>query len=310
MYDTLGLRLYVERGARVLDTLTPILTDVSEHIFNGGDLWISGNLGNLKITANSYQVRVKEGSLCKWYLGDNLQVLGKSDTGRAIEALSDVLHLPMAEADVLRLDVAANVILKHPVSCYLEHLGQCRYYKRLQEPDGIYYTQGAQRLCLYDKIAEVRKQGEDVPELYQGRNVLRYESRYLKRVPARLGRLELKASTLYADDFHREIVRRWHNQYTAICKENEILVNLGMVNSKRDFYRLGTLALVEMAGGESELLEQIAAAQKKGLTPKQAYDLRRAVRDACRADGSVTMQAGECRELDTKIADVAKICGG
>ena len=96
-----------------------------------------------------------------------------------------------------------------------------------------------------------------MPELYLGRNVLRYEQRYTKRVAQRLNRPELRAAGLYEDGLHRELVRRWHEAYRQIHKINESTINFAMVKTKKDFYKLGTLSLIERAGGTNEMLAQI-----------------------------------------------------
>ena len=84
-------------------------------------------------------VNLKDGSLCKYYLGDNFQTLGRGDTKQAIEMLSDTLHLPLHKATVTRIDIAQNYIVKHPTSVYFNHLGNCMFNERLVQPDGLYY---------------------------------------------------------------------------------------------------------------------------------------------------------------------------
>lgn len=305
MFDTIGLRLRGGSvgGANFLEAVPPLLTATSIHHFEDGGVSITGKLGNLTISCSEWAVKIKEGSLCKWYLGDNLQALGKADTKRAIEALCDTLYLPFDKADVTRLDVSNNFVMKRPVSLYLEHLGNLTWSKRLVEPDGIYYKQRDRRLCFYDKIKEQRALGCDIPELYRERQVLRYEQRYLERIPARLNLPTLTAKMLTEAEIYTTLINNWRDAYKAIHKINETEINWGMVKNKKDLYKIGLIALCEIAGGEQELLEQIARAQKRGMTAKQAYDLRQAVMSATRIDGALSFQSDAIKELDTKVND-------
>ena len=115
MFDTINFKLTRSdyNGADFLSEVPCYITDVSEHLYSNG-IVITGSLGNLKISCNEYQVKVKDGSLCKWYLGDNLQTMNRKDTKMAIEKLSDLLHIPMNKAMVTRIDVSQNFIMKHP----------------------------------------------------------------------------------------------------------------------------------------------------------------------------------------------------
>ena len=74
---------------------TPQYFDVTgQHCFNGANV-ITGNLKGFRISVSERGVNLKDGSLCKYYLGDNFQTLGRGDTKQAIEMLSDTLHLPL-----------------------------------------------------------------------------------------------------------------------------------------------------------------------------------------------------------------------
>ena len=140
MFDSVNFKLTRSDYDRAdfLSEVPCYITDVSEHHFQNGVVF-TGSLGNLKVSCNEYQIKVKDGSLCKWYLGDNLQTMGRKDTERAVEKLSDLLHLPMDKAQVTRIDVSQNFIMKHPPSVYLNHLGVLKGATRLEEPNTLYY---------------------------------------------------------------------------------------------------------------------------------------------------------------------------
>lgn len=310
MYDTINFKLSSADVPNV-DFLqeTPCFLDdatLAFHNFNGEQV-VTGSVGNLKVSINHYQIKVKDGSLCKWYLGDNFKTMGRGDTQRAIEQLSDTLHLPMDKATITRIDIAQNFIVKHPPTVYLNHLGVLKYAKRLQEPDGLYYTRSTERLCFYDKIKEQRASGEAIPELYKGRNVLRYEQRYTKRLSCQLNVEAVTGALLYDEAFYMALIKRWRDTYNGINKVNDITLNFQAMTSKRQLYKMGVLSMVERVGGEVEMINQINEAQKRGdLTSKQAFDLRKEVKEACKVKEGLTVESEAIAELDKKIIEAVR----
>jgi len=308
MYDTVFLRLTQAEvnGVDFLEEVPCFLEDVGEHIYSGFP-FITGNLNGLKVTANRYQLKVKDGSLCKYLLGDNFQTMGRGDTQRAIEKLSDTLHLPMGKAVVTRMDIAQNFIVKHPPQVYLNHLGALRYANRLQEPSGLYYSLNGGRLCFYDKNKEQKSKREEIPDLYNGRNVLRYERRYTQRIAAKFGVAEVTGAMLYDEAFYIEALNRWKADYQAIQKINDITLNFQAMKTKQELYKMGILSLTEQAGGQVEMINQINEAQQRGeLTKKQAYDLRVAVNEACQLKEGLTVPNEAIQELDKKVAEAVR----
>ena len=91
--------------------------------------------------------------------------------------------------------------MRHPVSVYLEHLGALRYFERGGTVNSLYYYGNGKEINIYDKNMERASAGEPIPELYAGRNVLRYEMRYTKRLPRQLNRPYVTAADLYDRTF-------------------------------------------------------------------------------------------------------------
>lgn len=308
MYDTVNFRLK-QYGAGGIDFLaeTPCYFDVTgTHNFKGETV-LSGSLNGLRVTVSRSGVNIKDGSLCKWYLGDNFQTMGRGDVKRAIENLSDTLHLPMDKANVTRLDIAQNFIVKHPTDVYYNHLGILMYAQRLQQPDGLYYSQTGRRLVFYDKIKEQKNKREPVPELYAGRNVLRYEQRYTSRIATQLKTTEITGALLYDEAFYIKLLNGWRDAYGSIQKINDVSINFEAMKTKQDLYKMGVLSLMERTGGQMEMFNQITEAQKRGeLTSKQAYDLRQAVNDACRVKENLSIPNDAIKELDKKVNEAVK----
>lgn len=308
MFDTINFKITQDKagGVDFLEEIPCFLDNVGEHVYNGFTC-ISGNLNGLNVTVNRYQVKVKDGSLCKFALGDNYQTMGRRDTQRAIELLSDTLHLPMDKATVTRLDIAQNIILIHPTSVYLNHLGVLRYATRLQEPTGLYYSLKCGRLCFYDKNREQAKHREQIPDLYKGRNVLRYEQRYTQRLASKLGVPEVTGSLLYNEAFYMSLLDRWRDTYKAIHKINDVTFNFEAMTTKSKLMQMGLLLLVEHAGGQLEMITQIKEAQKRGeLSKKQAFDIRKAVNEACQIKEGLIVPNEAIKELDKKVIEAVR----
>lgn len=309
MFDTVNFKLTAAEveGVSFIDETPCYLAEVGTHQYNSGEIVITGKLDGLRVTLNRWQVKVKDGSLCKWYLGDNFKSMGRGDVQRAVERLSDELHLPMNLATVTRLDVACNFITQHPAEVYINHLGVLAYAKRLLQPSGLYYQRRDEGLCFYDKNREQRARGKPIPDLYQGRNVLRYEQRYTHRLASVLGVPAVTGATLYDERFYIAVLDRWHYTYNAIRKINDIQLDFQAMKSKQQLYRFGVLSLIERAGGEVEFIAQIAEAQKRGdLTAKQAHDLRQAVKAACQEREGLTVKSEAIDELNKKVAEAVR----
>ena len=310
MYDTVGMRLFIEegRGIRPLEDIPHLLDRLTACSQLTDNEYVSGLLGGLFITVRPHSVRVSRGSLCKWHFGDNYRTLDRRSAQEAVEHLSDTLHLPMNEADITRLDFGSNLIMKHPIAVYLAHLGALRYHKRNEASNGLYYCGNGKELNFYNKNRERASAGEPVPELYAGRNVLRYEIRYTERIPKQLNRPFVTAADLYDRTFFNDMLHRWRDTYRAIQKINDITPDFSMITRKSDLNRLGVLALVEKYGGQQKFIGYIRTACADGvLTKKQAHDLREAVNDACKLRPGLTSTSEAVEELDGKIRAAVKM---
>ena len=305
MYDNLDF--YLPRDKVNIDFLREIpkrLERTSEHFFNeGNDISVTGYLGTLKVCVSKNSVKVKDSSICKWYLGDNLQTMFRGDIERSIIKLSDLLGLPMELSNVTRVDLAQNIIVKHDLEVYLNHLGALQYYNRLTQNNGLYYQNGNGQLLFYGKIHESKIKGVPVPPIYQNRNLLRYERRFKKDLNKQFNMAELTVKSLYLEDFYVGIIDRWYNDYQRIKKLTDIHFDYTMVTGKKEVYQQSVLYYVQQRGGLLNVLSEIKEAQKKKeLTPKQALDLRAVYSEACQNE-LLTSKSEVIAELDSKMKE-------
>lgn len=308
-YDTINFKLQQSEvnGCIFIEEIPCYLNNVSEHYYPDGSVAVVGDVGCYRVSVNRKQLKVKDCSLTKWFLGDNFKEMSRGDTQRAIEKLSDLIHVPMDKAVVTRLDFAINIITKHPVTVYLNHLGELNHYCRMEQPTSLYYTQNKEQFVFYDKVKEQKRAGGIIPELYRDRQVLRIEQRYIKRVSDRLNYPYVSGAMLYDVEFFNMLYRRLGDTYKSIKKINDFTINIEAMKSKKDLYKLGVLSLIQQAGGVTEMLEQIKEAQERGgLTKKQALDLRTAVNEASKVTDDIVVPNEAIAELDEKINKAIK----
>ncbi len=258
MLDTVNFKITRDEveGVDFLSEITPYLNPegLAVHDFSGLQV-VTGKIGNLKVSISDRQVKVKDGSLCKWMLGDNYQSMGRGDIKRAVERLSNMLHLPMDKAIITRLDVGLTIPVKEPTANYFNHLGVLSYAQRLQQPNSLYYYRHSQaeRLCFYDKNREQRDHREPIPDLYRDCNVLRYEQRYMARLPSLLGVAQITGEMLYDESFYISLLDRWRDSYQAIRKINDITLNFQAIltSSLRHPKRLNSPTAVVESGAQA-----------------------------------------------------------
>lgn len=165
------------------------------------------------------------GSLPKFVHGCNVAPLSAKEIEEALDILSERLGVNIKFARITRIDIAYTFAMDDTVSKYLECLGDLSRHKRLEVAKGqtLNYVQGKNitKLSFYDKRAEMNDRSIEIPEAYQGKNLLRYEYRFHN---ASIRYLSIKFGTpidgimLLNESFHQYLVQKWLEQYMAIIK--------------------------------------------------------------------------------------------
>lgn len=309
MYDSLDMRLTRMEIGHVdfLNEIPQFCDKVITHTYPDGEYSYTGILENLSVSISRNSVGVKDGSFCKWLLGNNLQTMGRNDVKLGLEKLSDILHLPMDKATVSRIDIAQNIMLKYPIEIYLNHLGYCGNIKPSEQPNGVYYHQKNLSFCLYEKIKEQKAAKNPIPELFKKQNCMRMELRLKSRLAATLKRGSITGAMLYNEAFYLEMVNLWGSYYKSIQKINDIQINFSEIKTRTDFRRYSSIDWVAQNGGQAAIINQIKNAQKmNGLTAKQAHDLKKEVEAANNIENGFTRQSEAIIELDRKIDEAIK----
>lgn len=306
MYDTINLRLLNHGNNDYAKNILPYLEEVAEHYLQN-QRTITGNVGRLYIEASKTELKIRGGSICKWYLGDNFQTMRKTDMKAAIEKLSDIIHVPIKKAEVTRIDIGQNFLMRFCPVVYLGYLGDLSRTQRLQQSNGLYYKTDRRILCFYDKIKE-SKYSQKIPPLYKDKNILRYEIRFCKNIAYQMGVNELRAEMLYNGRFYISLLNRWRDNYNNIQKIKKSSMGFSKVKTKRDLYKMGVATYIGIRGGTLKVIEDINELfYKGGITKAQAYDLKQAVKEAGEFNPDVVDGSDDViEELSTKVNEAIK----
>jgi hypothetical protein len=307
MYDNIDLAVSKKQnpGTNFLQSIPQFLTVVLSKGNNQYGEFITGYLDNLKVSITANRVKIYDCSLCKYYLGDNFKTLSKGDTKRAIEKISDNLHLPFHMAHITRIDFAKNLIMQYNERLYLPYLGEAKYYNRLEQNNGLYYNNHIRQLVFYGKEYEQRIKKQPIPELYQNRNVLRYELRFKKQLGKQLKQSEITALLLYDEVFYSSLMKRWRNEYLAIQKINSKLIYMKPTGSKKELAEnLALYTILEL--GQAQILNKVKEWQLSGeINKKQAYDLRTFIKQI--SSTPIDDQSNDLiNELNRKVKEAAR----
>lgn len=298
-YDTVDLELSADDVPEV-----SFLLEIPQYIHETGKyhgankrVCAYGNLDNLRVRIKSECIRI-EGSISKWYLGNNIQPLSLDDTKRAFEKLSSILHLPIEKAYVKRLDLAACLVMKYLPSIYYNHLGRAGNTFPQYMDNGIYYNlPNEEQLLFYDKTIESKGH---VPDEYKGQHLLRYERRFFKP--------NILVGQLLDEDYYTLLIREWIKGYDLITKIKEITLNLDAIKGTKDFARVGILTLASLFGGILKLEQEIENGRIMGkLTSKQKSDLFKFIAQANDVEYGLTKVSPLIAELNETMESIKEL---
>ena len=300
MFDTVHLWLGQDSVSNSLLAEVPNLnlTHIGEHS-RDGHLSITGNLENLRISISNNGISAK-GSLPKFYLGDNFQTLQRQDISNAIGKLSDEMHLDFNQAKVTRLDMAQNLLMSYPPGAYYKFLGNCCYYKRLEQPESILYVNSQRQIHFYNKVAEAKHRRLEIPPVWSNQNVLRYEYRMIKRVSKRL-KMDLRISDLSNENIYIDLVNKYIEQYKEIIKFQKSTIELKNIKSPKDVHKQILAMAYSRLGQEAfEIVEELRLLN--AFDKKEYYSrLKKDIKELA-SIGEVKTDSEELvQELDQKI---------
>jgi len=312
MYDTLYLWLPNEaiKESGYLQRVPTLLTNTKEtYKQDTREVYYTGSILGMSASVSDAGISLK-GSICKSYLNDNFKTLTRQDTQRAIEQIQDFTHLPINQAKTSRIDFAQSFIVSQDPNFFYQFLGECNHYKRLTQPKSLYYQNGMRTKLFYNKIADGKAKGQIIPSIWANKHILRYELRYMSRLPYQFNKAQIQAKDLYNEVFYMDMVERWIKEYESINKNNSILDKMNIQNIKKpnDVFMQFALLYIKVSGINEaiEVVEQLKAQNQ--FKHKEYYSrLKADIKKLCKSE-VLTENSSLVAELDKKVKQVKEYC--
>lgn len=307
MYDK--VKLWAAR-TRATPDVSKFLSKAKEQIdHDTGEVCTFGSLEGLKVSVYAGRISII-GSLAKYLYPNNIYPLDRHTTAQAIEKLSDILHLSIADAKVTGLEFGTQFIMTHPVESYLSKLGDMPKLERCHFDVGtLYYKhKGKQQpkvFCFYDKKADAAAKGMVLPDGFADANLLKYEMRLNGRLPQQLGVPDVTASTLSEKLFYRLMMKRYQESYFSISKYNQMKTDvMSDIKTVSDAFDVFVARLISQSGQTQTdgFMEELKEA-KVFDDRKCYYRLKKRIQEvATKAGASVSDEL--IKELDDEIKNV------
>ena len=267
---------------------------------------IRGNFKNLKIEINNYTLKIS-GSLPKFLLGNNIEILTCSQVKEAITKISQELGVDIRKAKVVRLDISACFFMKNKVEDYFPILDSRKSLKRsnIKKETLMFINKSKEKtkhIMLYDKTKEMEDKGSEIPDRYKNKNILRYEIQIFKRIKKELGISELTADLLFDKQFYNNAIEYLIKEYERI--EKKPTINFGAIDksqkSKEIVDNILIMSLFELS--KNKLQETLDNLSKEGVIKNKAskYRIKKMILDRCKR-GKFVEDDSLKLELDKKI---------
>jgi hypothetical protein len=207
---------------------------------------------------------------------------------------------------MLKISIAQSFIVKQESEAYFAYLGNCNHYSRLQQPHTLYYKNGQRVKLFYNKIEEGKRAGYQLPNVWAGKNVLRYELRYVRNLTKQFNRSEVTFEMLTDEAFYMGLIDRWAGEYANIKKQQSYNLDLAIMKSTKDFEKQIYLRGLLTVGNEQQVLEMIEQAKREGIfeNKMQVKRLKDKVREVFHCPTMNTEKAELVAELDQKVKQV------
>ena len=307
MYDNIDFVLSQDEVPNIdfMSETTCLLDNVSYNTHANGTEYVYGNKNGLNVSISKDRIKIYKTSLCKYYLGDNIKTLTRESTKEAIEKISTELQLPFHLADVTRIDVATNFIVKYNELQYFKYLGDMHHFSRLEQNKGIYWNNNKKQAIFYCKLIELKAKRKSIPLMYKDLYMLRFELRFKKDLLKEFNTSRITAADLFDEHFYNNIVQRWRETYFNIKKMNEALTQIKPTGSTKEFIEYLAFMTINQAN-QTNIYKLIDEWRAKGdINKKQAMDLRNKIK-ALNSNSNIGQQSKLINEIDEKVLQAIK----
>jgi hypothetical protein len=278
----------------VVKSIVNMLDNATQHTNHDGKVFYTGHTLGMKTSVSSNGLSLT-GSLCKSYLNDNFQTLTRQCTQRAIEQLSDLIHISLIGAKVSRVDIGHNFLMNEAPENYYYFLGGSKHFARLSQPHSITYQQGLRTKLFYNKVEEAKSKKLLLPEIFENRHVLRYELRFMSRLPKQFNKAIVTAQDLYNEAFYIDMLQRWIDEYNMIQKHKLLTPKTEFMTNKEatDYF----LAMLIEIQGQNNALEMANHLKDRFTNPREFKRFKAKINGL----KDLTQESDLIKELGTKI---------
>jgi len=253
-----------------LDTqmsVSSYLSDVKQNYIDGvtGELFEQGNLEGLDIKEYSRGIKIN-GSLSKYFFGNNFETLTREQTKDAVQRISDSLHLDVEEANLSRIDFATNIIITEPPQNYYSFFGDSARLNKSIQGSTLYISNKSRAIVFYDKCKEAKRRKMHIPDEFKNKNVLRYEYR-LKRIKKK----QITLEDLYSKEIYYWLIDEWLHSYQDIRRIPRLRIKKEIKEMKnlKAFEGNGWKLLIQQLGGIESFYCLLDDEVRRGTISKQ-----------------------------------------
>ena len=218
MIDTIKIRLLPETSEFMWDInkLKSRLQPVEKKEWN--ETTPLGRIKNIIVRWDRKEIKI-EGSLAKYYNGNNVDNFDWIHVKPAIKLLSYELDLPLEKGIISRIDVGVNIELDKNVTDYFPEIFFLEYYQRIARNNTtLRFENNSDKynLLFYDKLIENKKRNKkklikdiDLGFITDAENLMRIELQIQEKVSKILKIKDVRVSCLFQPDFCRLLMRNW-----------------------------------------------------------------------------------------------------
>jgi hypothetical protein len=299
MFDTLRSNMSIAHLTNKEKFAKASLLNKVTEVNNDFGYSIGGNYNGMQIKITENKIHL-HGSLSKFAFGDNIQTLNRKATFEAVNSLSEAFKMDFGDMNLTRIDISNNFIMKHPPEVYWDKLGDLRYFNKIVHNNGVYFNKKNEQLLLYGKLNEYKVKGLEIPSIYKGLNMLRYEYRLIGRISKTLNQNEVKMLHLYNEEFYINLLKLWQEKYFQIRKLNNI--SMKPTTSAKQLEQIFASMYIQSLG-QDKCLNMVKEWQKtNSLDRKTAYDMRNKIKSLNNLK-DIAEESQLIKELDCKIKD-------
>ena len=281
-----------------------VLENYKEHKCNEWSYY-KGHIGNFSVTYSETKLKL-EGSLTKFYLGNNVQNMNRTQITEAFKKLETKLGFNIGDFRISRIDLGVTFEMKCIVPMYLDSLIELpRYDTAIYGDETKSFTNKSKTVTFYDKAVEYNSKKHDI-----SLNDLDINSEYLLRYELQLKKSKIllekaTVSDILDDRYFQKLVNMWKNHFLKIKKNRKLIdTELIMLKKPKDFFTYLVCDRIEEKG-KSESINLLNKLCKHGtIDRRRKYDLKKRI-ETNEKKFSITSKYID--ELETLINQYAEV---